>query len=88
MNPFRSSATPRFWERLNRLPADIQDQAFAQYTLFEENPYHPSLRFKQTGDYWSARITRGYRALAVRDGHSLTWFWIGTHDEYERLLEL
>jgi hypothetical protein len=32
------------------------------------------------------RITRGCRALGVLDGDTITWFWIGGHDEYERLL--
>jgi hypothetical protein len=28
-----------------------------------------------------------YRALAVEDGADLIWFWIGTHAEYDRLLD-
>jgi hypothetical protein len=24
--------------------------------------------------------------LAVREGNAFTWFWIGPHDEYERIL--
>ena len=27
-----------------------------------------------------------YRALAVRRGDAFHWFWIGTHDEYERII--
>ena len=87
MNHFRSSCSPRFWECLNRLPVEIRDQAFKQYALFEENPHHPSLRFKQTRSYWSVRVSRGYRALALRHDDELTWFWIGPHDEYERILK-
>jgi hypothetical protein len=37
-------------------------------------------------DVWSVRVTRGYRALGVLDGDTVTWFWIGSHDEYERRL--
>jgi hypothetical protein len=29
----------------------------------------------------------GYRALGLLKGDTVTWFWIGTHDEYERLLK-
>ena len=36
---------------------------------------------------WSARVTDAYRALALREGNTLTWFWIGTHEGYERLLK-
>jgi hypothetical protein len=87
VNPFRSSTTRRFWECLNRLPVEIQDHTFKQYAFFEENPFHPSLQFKEKGRYWSVRVSRGYRALAVRHDNDLTWFWIGPHDEYERLLK-
>ena len=41
-----------------------------------------------TGNVWSVRIGGGYRSLAVLDGDTFHWFWIGTHDEYERLLGL
>jgi len=27
-----------------------------------------------------------YRALAVRDGDVILWFWIGTHADYDILL--
>jgi hypothetical protein len=33
------------------------------------------------------RVSRGYRALALRHDDELTWFWIGPHDEYERILK-
>jgi hypothetical protein len=29
-------------------------------------------------------VTMGYRALGVWDGDTVTWFWIGGHDVYER----
>lgn len=52
-----------------------------------ENPAHPSLRFKRVGDFWSARVGRGYRALAVKDEADFVWVWIGAHDDYDRLLD-
>jgi hypothetical protein len=36
---------------------------------------------------WSARVTDAYRALAIREADSLTRFWIGSHDEYQRLIK-
>jgi len=83
---FRSLALPRFWDLYDRLPAEIQAQADKQYTLFSANPLHPSLHFKQVGPFWSVRVSNSYRALAVRDGDMLTWFWIGTHSDYDKLL--
>jgi hypothetical protein len=32
------------------------------------------------------RVNQSYRALGVRTGDEIVWFWIGDHDEYERLL--
>lgn len=83
---FRSLALPRFWDLYDRLPAEIRDQADKQYILFSRNPWHTPLRFKQVGPFWSARISHSYRALAIRDGDTLTWFWIGTHADYDKLL--
>ena len=82
----RSHALAQFWENYDALPEAIQEQADKQYQLFLENPNHPSLHLKQVGPYWSVRITRGCRALARRRGNEFFWFWIGPHDEYERML--
>jgi len=35
---------------------------------------------------FSARVGLGYRALAVRNGDALIWFWIGSHADYDKLL--
>ena len=53
------------------------------------NPKHPSLRMKKVdkeGDVWSVRIDRQHRAVGVMKEGAMIWFWIGKHDEYERLL--
>jgi hypothetical protein len=52
------------------------------------NPYHPSLRLKVIGPYWVVRVSRGYRALARRKDNDFFWFWIGPHDEYDRILKM
>lgn len=67
----------------------LQRQAREAYRTFRENPAHPSLRFRQvhpTRPIYSARVNLDYRALGVREGETIVWFWIGNHDEYERLL--
>lgn len=84
---FQSLALPRFWDLYDRLPVEIQAQADKQYALFSRNSSHPSLRFKPVGPFWSVRISHAYRALAVRDGDVLTWFWIGTHADYDKLVK-
>jgi hypothetical protein len=35
---------------------------------------------------YSARVTLAYRAVGVLEGENVTWFWIGNHTDYERLL--
>ena len=68
----------------------MQDQARLAYRLFRDNPEHPSLRFKPVHPrrpIYSARVGLGYRALAVRDGDAVIWFWIGSHADYDHLLK-
>ena len=43
----------------------MRGQARKAYRLWLRDPRHPSLRFGPKGRYWSARITRGWRALAL-----------------------
>ena len=81
-----SLATPRFWQLLNALPREIQDLALKNYELWQKDSTHPSLHFKPVGKYWSVRVSLGYRALARKEGDTYIWFWIGSHDEYERLI--
>jgi hypothetical protein len=67
----------------------VQAQARLAYQLFRREPFHPSLRFKQvhpTRPVFSARVGLAYRALAVREGDAVIWFWIGSHADYEKLL--
>src|ERR1051325_2627538 len=59
-----SSTTPSFWRAFRELPESIKSEAGKSYQLWKDNPSHLSLRFARKGDYWSVRITRGYRALA------------------------
>ena len=82
----RSLATPEFWKNYANLPPNIKLSAQAAYRIWQHNPRHPSLRFKKVGELWSVRIGKGNRALALLEGDTYFWFWIGSHNEYERLL--
>ena len=79
-------ATPRFWRLYEALPEPVQTLADKNFELLKADSQHPSLHFKKVGRFWSARVGRRYRALAVQEGDDLIWFWIGNHDEYDRLL--
>lgn len=78
--------TPQFWQRFARLPKSVQRLAHKNYRLLKSNPSHPSLHFKKVGGYWSARVGLNHRALAIEDGSDFIWVWIGSHDDYERLI--
>lgn len=85
-----SRTTAAFRKALSSLPSDVRDLAHKAFVLFEQDPRHPSLRFKRvhsTRPIYSARISLGYRALAVRDDDTWVWFWIGNHGDYDSLLK-
>lgn len=84
-----SRTTRSFRTAFATLPAEIQIQARRTYSLFRTDPAHPSLRFKkvaQAENVYSVRIGLGYRALGVLEGAVVTWFWIGSHADYDRML--
>jgi len=86
----KSRATPNFWSLYNRLPSRIQKSAKQAYAWFRQNPNHPSLRPKKvhtSQEIYSVRVSEDYRALGVREGDIIVWFWIGSHADYERLLK-
>src|SRR5437762_4427400 len=75
----KSSTTSKFWLAYADLPTNIKRAARKQFRLWQQNSSHPSLQFKPVGVLWSVRVTQGYRALALFEGDTYHWFWIGTH---------
>jgi len=86
-----SHTTHRFRELLAALPTHVQQQARDAYAIFEQNPSHPGLHFKQVDSgpppVYSARVGIGFRAVGTLDGDTVVWFWIGSHADYDRLLK-
>jgi len=85
----KSHRTERFRAALQELPERVQRSARRAYRTFQKSPDHPSLQFKQvhpTRPIFSARVALGYRALCVREGDDVIWFWIGSHADYDRLV--
>jgi hypothetical protein len=80
-------ASPRFWPGYRRLPEEVQQLADRAYEILRNDPRHPSLRLKRIGELWAVRVGAHHRALAVEDGSDFVWVWIGTHDEYDRLID-
>lgn len=82
-----SATLPSFWELYRKLDRNLKSRVRKAYRLWSQDPFHPSLRFKcinREENIWSVRLTLGYRALGILDGDTVTWFWLGSHDEYER----
>ena len=86
----KSSITKTFRKRLRDLPTSVQEQAEKAYTLWEEDPYHPSLQFKRVSQrqpIYSVRVSLNYRVLGLLESDHIYWYWIGAHDEYDDLLK-
>jgi mRNA-degrading endonuclease RelE of RelBE toxin-antitoxin system len=86
----KSRRTRRFREALAKLPDSIRRQASDAYRQFQTDPYYPGLQFKKVHTVrpvYSARINDDYRVLGQMRSNGIVWFWIGKHEEYERLLK-
>jgi len=84
-----SHTTDRFRRAFANLPNEIQHQAKDAYKQFQRDPFYPSLRFKRvhsTKPIYSVRINIEYRALGIQDESEMVWFWVGSHDDYTKLL--
>jgi len=85
----KSRTTAQFRKLFADLPKQVQQQAWAAYRQFQEDPSYSSLRFKKVHPelpIYSARVSKNYRAVGQVDGDTVIWFWIGSHAEYDRLL--
>jgi hypothetical protein len=80
-------AAPEYWRRHNALPETVRKLADRSFELLKTDPRHPSLHLKKAGRFWSVRIGLHHRAVAVEAQDGLLWFWVGTHAEYDRLIQ-
>jgi len=84
-----SYLTEDFLPCFQALPQDVREKARKNYRLWQRNPNHPSLHFKQvhpTEPVYSVRVGIGWRALGLRKGKDIYWFWIGSHANYDKLV--
>ena len=85
-----SRANKRFWEAFKKLPLSIQKRAKRNYRIWKKDPFHPSLHFKKLvipgKSIYSVRIGISWRALGVKQGNCIIWFWIGSHEDYNSLV--
>jgi hypothetical protein len=82
-----SKARRSFWECFALLPPLVQQTAREKFQLWRRDPFSPSLHFKELkSGVWSVRVNQQYRALGLREGDTIVWFWIGPHSEYDKLI--
>ena len=86
----KSRITRKFRRGLAELPASVRRHASIAYKQFHADPHHRSLRFKKVHPklpIYSARINDDFRVMGQLRDDAIVWFWIGKHEEYERLLK-
>jgi hypothetical protein len=86
----KSVATGRFWKLFHALPLEIQKLAVKNYDLWLHDSEHPSLHFRRLKggqDRFSIRVGDHHRALGRMVDGTIIWVWIGTHAEYDRLVD-
>jgi Txe/YoeB family toxin of Txe-Axe toxin-antitoxin module len=84
----KSLTRPSFWRAYDALDPRVREAARKAYARFAKDPGHPSLRFKKLAGYeqvWSVRINEQYRAVGERDGDTVVWVWIGSHNDFDTL---
>ncbi len=82
-----------FFDAFRALPNDIKNYARQNFKKMVANPQQVGLKQMadlKSGKYpiYSAQVGRSYRALAVKVGSSFIWYWIGTHEAYNRVRTL
>jgi len=84
-----SHVSKQFRNLLAKLPRDVQRQAYEAYKQFQQDPNHPGLNFERIqsrAHTYSARVNKDYRVLGTMRKGEMYWYWIGTHTEYDKLI--
>ena len=85
-----SRTTEKFRVLFALLPNVIKVQAKVAYQQFKKDPYHSSLQFKRIHSnkpIYSVRVNIDYRAVGIIKDNEIVWFWIGSHNVYDKLLK-
>jgi len=85
----RSQTVASFGKGYADLAPGVQRRAHKTYRQWRANPFAPGLRFKRVSEsepIYSVRIGRAHRALGLLEGDTVYWYFMGSHDEYDRVL--
>lgn len=80
----KSKLTASFVKQFRALDPEVQQHARKAYKAWRKN--ERARRFKQVRGDVSVRIDRNYRVLGSIANDTISWYWIGKHDEYDRKL--
>jgi len=64
----RSARKKKFHDLFLNFPQRVQETAKKNYRIWKENPFHPSLEFKEVKPrerIWSVRVGIGWQALGI-----------------------
>lgn len=89
MQAMKSRTTKAFRKLLASLPDEIRKQAWISYRDWRKDVWASRFEFKQVHSsqpIYSVRINYSYRAVGFRQNDEVTWFWIGSHADYDNLL--
>jgi len=75
-------AIEQFSELYGQLPLPVRKHADHNFSVIKEYPNHPLLRLLKIDGLWSMRVGSRHRALAIEEGDTIVWFWIGKYKHY------
>ena len=76
-----------FRKLFNALPSNIQSKVVKKFEYLITIALPPSLQFKKVAGRWSIRIDLNYRALGKEINGTISWYWVGQHSEYDKILK-
>ena len=85
----KSKTTRKFWRLFDELAPETQEAAPRALGLWRDTPDLPSLQFKRVSrkePVYSVRTGLSRQAPHMLRGDTVLWFWIGAHDDFDRLL--
>lgn len=85
----KSVKTQQFIKLFENLPIEIQNKARKNYRLWKANNNYPGLHFKLINtrlSIYSVRIGLYHRALGTKKSETMIWFWIGSHEDYNNVV--
>ena len=85
--PYISRRRKSYRKLHDALPPKVQALASETYKRWRKDPTTLGLHFKpltDLGDLWSICVGDHYRAVAIKDGNTIVWIWIGSHESFNK----